>query len=221
MSTSSARWVVPRIIRNDLTKRLTEMGYQQSPHDVLSRFPASSHLTVKKSKAANRFFMYEEHSPAKIQDDDPMTPTTTKTPVELADLLASSKDHHYYWTSPISSVAPTLLQKEFDWYQQLHFGENDNHLDPSIQLDPRGPSLWMGTSGSGTQCHYDVANNVILQLFGTKRIRCFAPHAGVTHLHVFPDAHPRARKSQVNLDVLVDDLQQQGLNKTDKNAVAK
>ena len=58
----------------------------------------------------------------------------------------------------------------------------------------------MGTSGSGTQCHYDVANNIIVQLYGTKRIRCYPPSMGVYNLHVFPDNHPKARKSQVDFD---------------------
>lgn len=208
MSATPVRWAAPRIVRNHLTKRLKENSYQLSPQDILSRFPDTTRLTVKQSIAANRFFMYEEHSPAKIQDDDPMTPTITTSPMELASLLpessssSSPKTHHYYWTSPVSTVAPNLLQEEFDWYQQLHHYDDDD--DSSIVqqqlLDPRGPSLWMGTFGSGTQCHYDVAHNVILQLYGRKRIRCFPPHVGVSHLHVFPDAHPRARKSQVNLD---------------------
>ena len=72
-------------------------------------------------------------------------------------------------------------------------------------LDPRGPSLWLGTSGSGTQCHYDVANNVILQLHGSKRVRVWRPSDGVYRLHTYPDAHPRARKSQVDLDINNDD----------------
>mmetsp|Transcript_37941 Transcript_37941/g.91532 ORF Transcript_37941/g.91532 Transcript_37941/m.91532 type:complete len:335 (+) Transcript_37941:1-1005(+) len=103
-------------------------------------------------------------------------------------------DHyHCYWTSPVAAVAPGLL-KEFQWHKKLH-DVSDHPL-----LDPRGPSLWMGTSGSGTQCHYDVANNIIIQLHGSKRIRCYPPIVGVHNLHVFPDAHPRARKSQVDFD---------------------
>jgi len=40
-----------------------------------------------------------------------------------------------------------------------------------------------------------------MQLFGTKRIRLWPPSA-YRELHVFPDAHPRARKAQVNLEWL-------------------
>jgi len=162
--------------------------------------------------------MYEEG----IQD----TPTITVPPNELAKLLSSTRstndDYHYYWTQPISAMhtsTSNLLNEEFKWYKELHTDKEDKAL-----LDPRGPSLWMvsiyimitsyahiicslhhfsiiqGTSNSGTQCHYDVANNIIVQLYGTKRIRCYPPSMGIYNLHVFPDNHPKARKSQVDFD---------------------
>jgi hypothetical protein len=194
---TASAWSVPRLIRNDLTKHLLSKGFRLSPHDILSKFPQSTLLTIKKS-STNRFFMYEEHASVKIQDDQ-VAHTISASPNEFATLLVESPHttrdpHHYYWTSPVSNAAPSLLQDGFSWYKQLH--------DPADipLLDPRGPSLWMGTSGSGTQCHYDVANNVILQLHGSKRVRCFHPLLGASHLHVFPDAHPRARKSQVDFD---------------------
>jgi hypothetical protein len=139
--------------------------------------------------------MYEEHAPVKLQDNRGAAQTIQTSPTELANLL-KSPEHHYYWTSPMEQVAPDLLRNEFHWYHQLH-DQQDYRF-----LDPRGPSLWMGTSGSGTQCHYDVANNIIVQLHGSKRVRIFSPMVGISHLHVFPDAHPRARKSQVNLDII-------------------
>lgn len=42
-----------------------------------------------------------------------------------------------------------------------------------------------------------------MQLHGTKRVRIYPPSVGAEHLHVFPDAHPRARKSQVDFDRMV------------------
>ena len=56
-------------------------------------------------------------------------------------------------------------------------------------------SVWIGGAGAVTQAHYDVAHNVFVQLHGTKRFTCWGPGAHVG-LHVFPDAHPRARSSQ-------------------------
>lgn len=59
--------------------------------------------------------------------------------------------------------------------------------------------LWAGSAGAVTQAHYDVADNVFVQLHGTKEFLCWPPSAHEA-LHLFPDAHPRARKSQVTIE---------------------
>lgn len=188
--------MIPRLTRNAVANTS-----RYSPHDILSQFDDGL-LTIKRSLKQHRFFMYEEHDTKKLQDDN-ITPTIMAPPIELATLLQSNRrksEHHYYWTSPISSVAGSLSKEEFQWHKQLYNKINNNSDGDYALLDPRGPSLWMGTSGSGTQCHYDVANNIVVQLYGTKRIRCYAPIAGVYNLHVYPDAHAKARKSQVDFD---------------------
>jgi len=138
--------------------------------------------------------MYEEHTSNKLKDDN-VTKVLQRSPSELAEMLFTNDPSHghCYWTSPIAGVAPALLAF-INEYNPSQLYEN-----PEAQLDPRGPSLWMGNAGSATQAHYDVADNVIVQLFGVKRIRCYPPSAAEA-LHVFPDAHPRARKSQVDFD---------------------
>ena len=182
-------WSVPQLVRR--SGRLSTLPVE-SISDLLGQFPKDTCLTIK--RAPSRFFMYEEHAPNKIKDKDAAATTIAATPSEFGALLTERDGSHYYWTAPLASAAPDLLRERFGWYSDLH-DESDRPL-----LDPRGPSLWIGTSGSGTQCHYDVANNIILQLHGTKRVRCYSPSLGVRHLHVFPDAHPRARKSQVDFD---------------------
>ena len=209
MSPSSS--VGPRLWRSlELAKPwLASSTAQWSPREVLASI-ASSSLTVKQQP--RRFFMYEEHASSKLTSTDfggGPTKILQKSPAQLADLLHmndnnhttpaiegdnDSEGHYYYWTSPIHDVAPHLLQK-LPGYENLH----GNNNEARARLDPRGPSLWMGSNGSATQAHYDVADNVIVQLWGCKRIRLWGPTA-VTSLHVFPDAHSRARKSQVNLD---------------------
>lgn len=149
--------------------------------------------------------MYEEHAAAKLKDDN-ATQVLERSPKEFVELLynkersnTSNDKHHTYWTSPMNDIAPGLLNMVPN-YESLHDDTDDSSpRQPKAQLDPRGPSLWMGSSGSATQAHYDVADNVIVQLFGSKRIRCYAPEQAA-ELYVFPDAHPRARKSQVNFD---------------------
>ena len=206
----------PKLLRLDIAKQWTgkmvnngRCGTRWSPRELLtgdaSFFPESLPLSVKRS-VTSRFFMYEEQGATKLDDAAGPTQVLQRSPAELAELLhegdmanESSSEvkpvrHHHYWTSPVADVAPGLLQAHLQGFQSVHHDNN-----PSAVLDPRGPSLWMGTSGSATQAHYDVADNVIVQLYGTKRIRCYPPEAA-TALHVFPDAHPRARKSQVDWD---------------------
>jgi hypothetical protein len=195
---------VPRLLCLDITKRWTRDPTIWSPQKLLagdaSFFPASLSLSVKRS-LTSRFFMYEENAGMKLKDENGPTQVVQLSPSELADILNEQPvddaagnnrmvHQHHYCTFPVENTAPGLLSQIKD-YEKLH---DDHRL-----LDPRGPSLWMGSSGSGTQAHYDVADNVICQLFGTKRIRCYSPKAA-SALHVFPDAHPRARKSQVNFD---------------------
>lgn len=188
---------VPRLLRHDITKQWARNPAGWSPHELLaggsSVFLESSPLTVKRD--TSRFFMYEEHGNERVKLKDDNGPTQIvlqQSPSQLADLLCNEEGHYHYWTSPVADVAPGLL-KRLQGYESLY----DN--DQRQLLDPRGPSLWMGSSGSATQAHYDVADNVLVQLFGTKRVRCYHPEAAWA-LHVFPDAHPRARKSQVNFD---------------------
>ncbi len=148
-----------------------------SPRYILSKLFIDQ-LTVKRSlKQHGRFFMYEESQ--QQQQHDVMPNIITVSPNELSALLqqqstTNNRDHndtetsssssttttaaaaaaayHYYWTAPIKSVAPASLLDEFQWYKQL-YSNNDND-DVDELLDPRGPSLWMGTSGCGTQCEF-------------------------------------------------------------------
>lgn len=227
----------PRLLRLDIAKRWTKDSSVWAPQKLLagdgSFFPPSLSLSVKRS-IKSRFFMYEEHAGAKLDDEDGPTEVVQVSPSQFADIL-DGKDRaktemvdrqmhfndqhqdHYYCTFPIANVAPGVLEILKD-YEKLY--DHDNHGDsyaddeaaninnnqrspranpPRPMLDPRGPSLWMGTNNSSTQAHYDVADNIICQLHGTKRVRCYSPKEA-SALHVFPDAHPRARKSQVNFD---------------------
>jgi len=145
------------------------------------------------------------------------SPTTARTRSSSnnknKDSFSHDTHYYYYWTSPVKDVAPHLLDDYLRGYEQLHNTVTtttttttttltDTSSSPSSStvskrlLDPRGPSLWMGSTGSVTQAHYDVADNIIVQLWGTKRIRIYSPTVA-PQMHVFPDAHAKARKSQV------------------------
>ena len=82
-------------------------------------------------------------------------------------------------------------------------GWEDGVLDPDAAAHPAAsesyPSVWIGGHGSTTQAHYDVSNNYFAQIEGEKRFRMWGPEHHWS-LHVFPDAHPRARKAQIDID---------------------
>ena len=92
-------------------------------------------------------------------------------------------DYYYYTTTYDNDGA--------DWWRGA-IG------DDVVDALPRKTSLWVGGNGSTTQAHYDVADNILGQCLGTKRIRCWAPssHWAMTP---FPDAHPLARKAQIDV----------------------
>lgn len=205
----SSKQIVPRLIRSHKLVQQWLHSSRWSPQDIFEEFDSSTTLNVKHSDTIaansnnNRFFMYEEMDGPKMQDKDGPTVTKHTSPLDLAHLLSTSNNSsdYYYWTSPISNVCPSLISKrQIDNYSELLIDSSYVSQNNAMPLeDPRGPSLWMGNSGSATQAHYDVADNIIVQLFGTKRLRLFPPSC-FTSLYVFPDAHPRARKSQVNFD---------------------
>jgi len=66
------------------------------------------------------------------------------------------------------------------------------------ELGPKS-SMWISSQGTGTRAHYDAFDNEFFQVEGRKRFRIFSPKEHF-HLHLFPDAHPKARKSQVDSD---------------------
>ena len=186
----------PRRLSSALARRWAS-AHSWAPVDLAAQVSWPADLTVKAS--ASRFFMYEEHRATKLEDDSENIGGSTRlleqSAAEFFAAVSEDTDEFRYWTSPLASAAPELLARLPD-FERLH---DDAEAGRGLPTDPRGPSLWVGSANSATQAHYDVADNVLVALHGTKRLRCWPPSAA-TELHVFPDAHPRARKSQVNFD---------------------
>ena len=113
----------------------------------------------------------------------------TLTGRELLDRCSSQAGEYYYYTTSYNNDGA-------DWWRGA-IG------DDVVDALPRKTSLWVGGNGSTTQSHYDVADNILGQCLGTKRIRCWAPssHWAMTP---FPDAHPLARKAQIDVEEMPD-----------------
>ena len=98
-------------------------------------------------------------------------------------------DAFRYFTAPVAELDPALLEHAPGWERLTSAHSPDGAMRPWLQL-------WAGSAGACTQAHYDVADNVFVQLHGQKRFELYPPSAADA-LHVFPDAHPRARKAQL------------------------
>ena len=142
-------------------------------------------LAVKRS--SNPWFMYSSgNSTHGLLRDDSEDTLSRTTPAELLRSCMAGGEFTYF-NAPLSSVAPALVSAEqtetIAWWK-----------DSQATLN-----VWIGSAGCRTQLHYDTEDNVFLQLEGRKRFRFFSP-AVSERLHLYPDAHPRARKSMLDMD---------------------
>lgn len=108
----------------------------------------------------------------------------------IAAQSCASPAHYHYLTAPARGLCPDASQAL--WPEVATLGVEDAQA-----LDP---SLWIGGAGSTTLAHYDVLDNVLVQLHGTKRVTLWPPSAAAA-LCVYPDTHARARKSQLHLEL--------------------
>lgn len=66
-------------------------------------------------------------------------------------------------------------------------------------------NLWLGVAGATAVAHYDIYENIFVQIRGRKRVRLAAPE-NWWNLYMFPATHPSDRQSQV-IDIDQPDLQ--------------
>ncbi len=142
--------------------------------------------------------MYADQFSSLLMPDLPSSSNTELIDTTVGELFGQGDDDglNMYYTHPVRQFAPQLLEHISEW-EDLFL--TDRFAPAGVGMVPY-VSAWFG-SGSGvtTQAHYDIANNAFAQIHGEKRFRIYPPDA-VRQLHMFPDAHPRARKSQVDLD---------------------
>uniref|UniRef100_A0A7S0P529 JmjC domain-containing protein n=1 Tax=Calcidiscus leptoporus TaxID=127549 RepID=A0A7S0P529_9EUKA len=93
---------------------------------------------------------------------------------------------YLYFTATLSELGAELQARASGWQSLATEAEGGRSW----------AQLWSSSAGAVTQAHYDVADNVFVQLEGEKEFLLYPPHAADA-LHVYPDAHPRARKAQL------------------------
>eukprot|EP00946_MAST-07B_sp_MAST-7B-sp1_P001594 g1594.t1 len=162
-------------------------------------------VQVKRSARAPTF-MYSEgaHQRHLLEDCDKHHTLVEATPAEMvASMRAQDAENGpwYYFTAGCDSAFGE---------QCLQDGGSDGRLDgwgdlihhPTLArqagMQQAPPSVWIGGAGTTTAAHYDVMDNAFVQLHGRKRFRIWGPEA-LAALKVFPDLHPRARKTQLDM----------------------
>mmetsp|Transcript_5960 Transcript_5960/g.9286 ORF Transcript_5960/g.9286 Transcript_5960/m.9286 type:complete len:401 (-) Transcript_5960:243-1445(-) len=156
---------------------------------------------VRAKRCQSRQFMYADQFSSILLPDD-HAGKVEHVEMSFPDLIAkcwepssssaSTDGWHYYYTHPVKQFAPEMMDSVQNWEELQVEGDISHGMAPYV-------SAWVGGSGVVTQAHYDVANNVFVQVYGTKCFHLYPP-SKATELHVYPDAHPRARKSQVDFD---------------------
>jgi len=159
-------------------------------------------MTVKRSP--DRQFMYTESG---VPDRLPTSATEVGARTEFLDmdptefvraceLQDGTTPPFHYYTCGVKLHAPSFDEQACPGWQRLVVDESAAAHRHST---PAHSSMWVGGKGSTTQAHYDVLNNIFVQVYGRKRFRLWGPQAHAM-LRVFPDAHPRARKARVLVD---------------------
>lgn len=113
----------------------------------------------------------------------------------FGELSKSRRGPCTYFTAPVADIdGGGLLERASGW-EALATGAAEDDVRacrPWLQL-------WAASAGACTQAHYDVADNVFIQLHGRKEFLVWPPQYHEA-LHLFPDSHPRSRKSMLRIE---------------------
>ena len=167
-------------------------------HKAIGALLGDASLTVKRSTDAPHFMYTAAGRDGEILPDQAApSETCAMAARDFLDAIAGQHGPPYlYYTAPVAEHAG-LLERAPGWAELATLtGEAADELPMACRP---WMQWWAGSGGATTQAHYDVADNLFVQLHGHKEFWLYPPGAACG-LHLFPDAHPRARKSQVALE---------------------
>lgn len=103
-----------------------------------------------------------------------------------------------YCTDAVEVLAPSVnaaVARELSWMRAVGDGQD------SDDTEVYAPSVWLGSRNATTQLHYDGPHNLFIQVSGRKNWVILPPDQA-SAVHLYPELHPRARKSQVDFERL-------------------
>ena len=151
------------------------------------RGPARCDLPVAFMTSRNRWFMYNEaRNPRLVEDrSDDVRAGKAGALARLVDAPDAAEPFVYF-----TAQLPSLWPEQARAFAARWGGGGGGG---------GACAVWIASRGSGTRAHYDALDNVVVQVAGAKRLRVWSPSQHLA-AHVYPDSHPRARKSQLRGD---------------------
>lgn len=137
-------------------------------------------------------------------------PFTLKNDVPICSFLNTLKnpeDPYVYLSQKLQ-----YFGKELDGMNKVKESFLDD-LEPNYesffaQETGRVTNIWFGGKNSTAQCHYDVAHNFFIQIYGRKKFLLLEPTSW-KFLYLYPSLHPSYRQSQLNFDAEITNLKSQ------------
>jgi len=126
--------------------------------------------------------------------EDVVVPSREFFAASAASAAGGGGGPYFYFFSNLRKL-PALLQRDVGDTLSLQA-----RFRPTMEMN-----VWIGTNGTGSPLHYDVAHNMYVQVSGEKRFRLFPPSDHL-RLHLFPRVHPSTRMSQISLDAIRTDV---------------
>lgn len=158
-------------------------------------------------------FMYTDSAFQKVSGDIINTEEiyASSTMFTLLKTIEASKrtktSYFYYLTYPLEGKLSRLLKslKPSMPNFEMFFFDNDGDDNANKLKDDKNKSstfpfssIWIGSKGVTTRLHYDIPNNLFVQIKGRKTFYIYPPSL---NLKFYPYLHPAARKSRI-LDIL-------------------
>lgn len=181
-------------------RTLSELGATPTPTPM----PRLSNVYVQ-NRDAPLFFNHDPGARmARFLDGHPAVPAAQQQQHREEELLLSelfrlastqpSQTGSVYWAGPIDDSG--LLGLATDGITE----EDIATLSPSTRAQPGSAAvhtrMWIASEGVQAALHYDVYNNLLVQLVGTKRVWLLPP-SELPNIHLYPSLHPRYRQSQL------------------------
>ena len=234
---ASGAWT-PKAVANAWDRANTSQGSSLHSNHVSDSLAAggSAVRPLQCKRSVDRFFMYAEAGqPDRLADDLRKVSATELISLPIRDFFdkcsaqrfstngsssnsgksqGTHQPPYHYFTARVADIleAPP---PEWETHVLDTFPDRRGNNVPPSQLGYC--SVWLGGVGSATQAHYDVMHNVFVQAHGFKHFRLWPPSAHVA-MAVFPDAHPRARKSRLHFTGL--DVADSSMKSSSAGAVA-